>query len=179
MAVPKGRKLLNKNYESFVSGSPSYIALGSTMGLVSPGPMASIPVQRWMLHQQPWSLFLRLRRNSLSFQDGRGSCQLLAYNIINTQAQIQARCAVCVSLFTDETQLFNPAIVLLIDLLSSSKHKDEDRSFIQLSRLMIRDKIREAIELLHMRTDAGYSHFLQDSYSERIKASAQRSIIVL
>ena len=175
----KMRNLLNKKYENFVAGLPSYFRLGSTVGLTSTGPMAAIPVQRWMLHQQLWSLFLRLHRAKLSSQDGRASCQLLAQNIISTQAQIQARCAVCGSLSTSETQLFNAAIVLLVDLLFSSKHKDADRSSARLSRLMMRDKIREAIELLRTRSDAEGSLSPQDPQSERVDASVHRSVIVL
>ncbi len=173
------RNHLNKKYEVFVAGLPSYFRLGSSVGLTSTGPMAAIPVQRWMLHQQLWSLFLRLHRASLSSQDGHASCQLLAQNIISTQAQIQARCAVCGSLSTSDTQLFNAAIVLLIDLLFSSKHKDADRSSAQLSRLMTRDKIREAIELLRTQSDAQGSPFPQDPQLERVKAAAQRSVIAL
>lgn len=175
----KMRNHLNKKYESFVAGLPSYFRLGSTVGLTSTGPMAAIPVQRWMLHQQLWSIFLRLHRASLSSQDGHASCQLLAQNIISTQAQIQARCAVCGSLSTSDTQLFNAAIVLLIDLLFSSKHKDANHSSAQLSRLMTRDKIREAIELLRTRSDAEGSPSPQDPQPERVKASAQRSFIAL
>jgi hypothetical protein len=175
----KMRNHLNKKYENFVAGLPSYFRLGSTVGLTSSGPMAAIPVQRWMLHQQLWSLFLRLHRASLSSQDGRTSCQLLAQNIIITQAQIQARCAVCGSLSTSETQLFNAAIVLLIDLLFSSKHNDADRSSAQLRRLMTRDKIWEAIELLRTRSDAEGSLSPQNPQSGRVKVSAQRSVIAL
>ena len=173
------RNHFNKKYENFIAGLPSYFRLGSTMGLTSTGPMAAIPVQRWMLHQQLWSLFLRLYRASLSSQDGRASCELLAQNIISTQAQIQARCAVCGSLSTSETQLFSAAIVLLVDLLFSPKHKDADRSSASLSRLMTRDKIQEAIELLRTRSDAEGSSSPQDLQVERVKASAQRSVIAL
>lgn len=84
----KMRNHLNKRHEDFIAGLPSYFRLGSTVGNTSTGPMAAIPVQRWMLHQQLWSLFLRIHRASLSSQDGRTSCQLLAQNIISTQAQI-------------------------------------------------------------------------------------------
>lgn len=173
------RNHLNKMYEKFVAGLPSYFRLGSTVGLTSTGPMAAIPVQRWMLHQQLWSLFLRLHRASLLSQDGRASCQLLAQNIISTQAQIQARCAVCGSLSTSETQVFNAAIVLLVDLLFSSKSKDSNRSSAQLNRLMTRDKIREAIELLRTRSDVGGSPSPQYPQPERFKASAQRSFTAL
>ena len=175
----KSRNHLNNKYENFVAGLPSYFRLGSTVGLTSTGPMAAISVQRWMLHQQLWSIFLRLHRASLSSQDGRVFCQLLAQNIISTQAQIQTQCAVCGSLSTSETQLFNAAIVLLIDLLLSSKHKDADLLSAQLSRLMTRDKIREAIELLRTRSDAEGSLSPQDPQSERVKASVQRSVITL
>lgn len=132
-----------------------------------------------MLHQQLWSLFLRLHRANLSSQAGRASCQLLAQNIISTQAQIQARCAVCGSLSTSETQLFNAAIVLLFDLLSSCKHKDADRSSDQLRRLVTRDEFREAIELLGTLIDVEGPPSLQDPQSERVKDSAQRSVIAL
>ena len=175
----KMRNHLNKRYEDFVAGLPSHFRLGSNVGITSTGPMAAVPVQRWMLHQQLWSLFLRLHRASLSSQDGRTSCQLLAQNIISTQAQIQARCAVCGSLSTSETQLSNAAIVLLVDLLFASKHKDADRSSTQLSRLMTRDKILEAIELLQTRRGAEGSPFPQDPQAKRVKASAQRSIAAL
>ena len=173
------RNHLNKKYENFVARLPSYFRLGSTVGLISTGPMAAIPVQRWMLHQQLWSLFLRLHRASLSSQDGRASCLLLAQNIISTQAQIQARCAVCGSLSTSETQLFNAAIVLLVDLLFSSEYKDSNRSSAQIVRLMTRDKIREAIELLRTQTVAEGPLSPQDSHSEQVKPSAQRSFIAL
>lgn len=174
------RSHLNRMYENFVARLPSHFRLGSTVGLLSEGPMAAIPVQRWMLHQQLWSLFLRLHRASLFSQDGRASCHLLAQNIISTQAQIQVRCAVCGSLSTSETQVLNAAIVLLIDLLFSSKYKDLNGSSAQLNRLMTRDKIREAIELLRTRSDAGGSPpSPQDPQSERVKASTQRGFLAL
>ena len=175
----KMRTYLNERYEKFVAGLPSYFRLGSTLGLTSTGPMAAIPVQRWMLHQQLWNLLLRLHRANLSSSDGRTSCLQLAQNIISTQAQIQVRCAVCGSLSTSETQLFNAATVLLVDFLFSSKYRDADCSSAQLSRLMTRDNIREAIELIQGRSGAEGSSSLLDPLSERVKASAQRSIIAL
>ena len=175
----KMRSHLNKRYENFVAGLPAYFRLGSTLGLTSTGLMAGQPVHRWMLHQQLWSVLLRLHRGSLSSTEGRASCQLLAQNIISTQAQIQARCAVCGSLSSSEIQLFSAAIVLLIDLLFLSKHKDGGLSGTQLNRLMIRDKIREAIELLLTRSVAETSPSPEDIETERVKASAQRSVIAL
>lgn len=175
----KMRNYLNERYEKFVAGLPSYFRLGSTVGLNSTGSMAAIPVHRWMLHQQLWSLFLRAHRASLSYQDGRASCQLLAQNIISSQAQIQARCAVCGSLSTSKTQLFNAAITLLVNLLLSSEHKDADRSSAQLTRLMTRDKIREAVELLRTQSDVKCSPTPQYPRSERVEAPTQRSIIIV
>lgn len=173
------RNHLNQKYENFVAGLPSHFRLGSTIGLNATGPMAAIPVHRWMLHQQLWSLFLRLHRANLSSQDGRGSCQLLAQNIISSQAQIQARCVVCGSLSTSKTQLFNAATVLLVDSLLSSKTKNADRSSAQLSRLMTRDKVREAIELLRTQSDAESLSSPQDPLSAKFNVFAQRSILVL
>ena len=175
----KMRNHLTKKYENFVAGLPSYFRLGSNVGLTSTGPMAAIPVQRWMLHQQFWSLFIRLHRGRFSSQNGRTFCQLLAQNIISTQAQIQVRCAVCGSLSTSETQLVNAAIVLLVDLLFSSKHNDADPSSVQLRRLMTRDKIREAIELLRTRNGAEGFPTTPNPPADRIKASAQRSVFAL
>ena len=172
-------KTLYEKYEKFVVGLPPYFRLGSTVGLTSTGPMAAIPVQRWMLHQQLWSLFLRLHRASLSSQEGRASCQLLAQNIISTQAQVQARCAVCGSLSISETQLINAAIALLVDLLFSFKQSDADHSSAQLRRLMTRDKILEAIELLRTRSDAAGLASSDNLQAEGVKASAQRSVIAL
>lgn len=194
----KLRDHLTDKYETFVAGLPSYFRLGSTVGLTSIGSMAAIPVHRkyrlskgpepyalirivvgWMLHQQIWSLFLRLHRGSLSSQSGRSTCQLLAQNIISTQAHIQARCAICGSLSTSGTQCFNAAIVLLIDLLMSPQHKDRDGSSSRLCRLMTRDKIRETIELLRAQSGTETSPLLQDPQSQRAKASTHRSIVAL
>lgn len=173
------RNHLTKKYENFVAGLPSYFRLGSNVGLTSTGPDAAIPVQRWMLHQQLWSLYLKLHRGTLSAQNGRAFCQLLAQNIISTQGQIQIRCTVCNSLSTSETQFVNAAIVLLVDLLFSSKYDDADPSSVQLRRLMARDKIREAIELLRTRSGAQAFSTPQSPQADRIKASAQRSVIAL
>ena len=175
----KMRNNLDKKYENFVAGLPSYFRMGSVMGLNSTGPLAAIPVHRWMLHQQLWSIFLRLHQISLSSQDDRVSCHLLAQNIINNQAQIQARCAVCSSLSASKTQLFNAAIVLLVDLLFPSKDKDPDLSSTKLSRSITRDKIGEAIGLLRARDHGEGSSSPQDVQPERTKAYAHRSIVLL
>jgi hypothetical protein len=174
----KLRQHLNNKYEKYVAGLPLYFRLGSTVGLTATGPMAAVPVQRWMLHQQLWSLVLRLYRANLTSPIGRASCQLLAQNIISSQAQIQARCAVCGTLSTSEIQLFNAAVVLLIDLLFTFKQADADSASAHLSRLMTRDKIREAIELLRTKSIAEGSS-LHDLHSEHVKGSAQRSVIAL
>lgn len=140
----KVRIHLNKESEKLVAGLPSYYRVGSTVGLTSAeDPMAAIPVQRCMLHQQLWRLFLRLHWAGLSSRDSRATCQLLAQNVTSTQAQIQARCAVCGSLSTSETQLLNAATTLLIDMLFPFKHTDTDRPSARISRLMTKDKMRK------------------------------------
>ncbi|KAJ5491656.1 hypothetical protein N7539_003223 [Penicillium diatomitis] len=174
----KLRKHLNNKYEKYVAGLPSYFRLGSTIGLTATGPSAAIPVQRWMLHQQLWSFLLRLHRATLLSPIGRASCQLLAQNIIGTQAQIQARCAVCGSLSTSETQLFNAAVVLLLDLIFTSEQEATDSATAHLSRLMTRDKVREAIELLRTKSMADQTS-LHDLHSEQVQGSAQRSVDAL
>ncbi|KAJ5574186.1 uncharacterized protein N7459_008613 [Penicillium hispanicum] len=181
-AIIDGNKMqsyLIKKYESFVASLPPHFRLGSTIGLTSAGPLAAVPVQQWMLHQQLWSLFLRLHRPGLSSNDGRASCHLLAQNIISSHAQIQARCAVCGSLSIGDVQLSNAAVVLLIDLLFSSKSNGVDSSATRLSRLMTRDKIREAIELLRARGDVGNSRSQANSQHRRSTFSTRQSITAL
>lgn len=173
-----GRNHLNNDYEQFLTSLPYHFRLGSTVGLSSTDCMAAIPVHRWMLHQQLWSLFLTIHSTSLSSASSRASCRLLAQNIISTQAQIQARCTVCGSLPTNETQLFNAAIVLLIDLLLLSKHKDSGESSIQLNRIMARDKIQEAIELLRARCDAEDSFSQQGSRPDQIPPSPRTATLL-
>lgn len=172
------RQHLNQKYEKYVASLPSYFRLGSTVGLAAMGPMAAIPVQRFMLHQQLWGLLLRLHRATLSSPMGRASCQQLAHNIINTQAQIQARCTVCGSLSTNETQLFNPAVVLVLGLLFDSPSTEAERSSAQLGRLMTRDHIREAIELLRSKISPEGSS--GDAIAQELtQSSVSRSVMAL
>ncbi|KAI9934562.1 hypothetical protein MW887_000177 [Aspergillus wentii] len=166
---------LNKKYEKLVSALPPHFRLGSTIALAAQGPMAAIPVHRWMLHQHLWSLFLRLHRSALSSTDGRSSCQLLAQHIITTQAQIQARCTVCGSLSTAETRLFSAAMVLILDLLFPARNNAVGHSIAQLGRLMARDKVREAIALMSRSEEDSSTH---DAYPGRVN-SAQRSVFIL
>lgn len=170
---------LNQKYETFIAGLPSHFKLGSNLEFYSSGPKAAIPVHRWMLHQQLWGLYLRLHRASLLSHEARATCQLLAHNIINSQAQIQARCTICGSLSSNETPLFSAAVVLLMDLLVSSQHKDANHSSIQINRLMSRDKIWEAIELLRAQSDAKSSSSSQEIQPRPVAISAQQSIIAL
>ncbi|KAI9697494.1 MAG: hypothetical protein M1820_007829 [Bogoriella megaspora] len=173
------RDHLNKRYEAFIVKLPSHFRSGSNAGHNVTGPLAAIPVHRWMLHQQLWSLFLRLHLGSILSQDGRVLCQFLVQNIISSQTQIQALCAICGSLGTNKTQLFNAAMVLLIDLLFASGRKEGDRASAQLNRLVIRDRVREAIELLQVRIDQ--TDFLPPDYpgSRSMRASVRRSITAL
>ncbi|CAI7636282.1 unnamed protein product [Penicillium palitans] len=172
------RQHLNRKYEKYVASLPSYFRLGSTVGLTAMGPMAAIPVQRFMLHQQLWSLLLRLHRSTLSSPMGRASCQQLAHNIINTQAQIQARCTVCGSLSTNETQLFNATVVLVLGLLFDSPSTEAERSSAQLGRLMTRDHIREAIELLRTKISPEGSSG-EAIPQEPLQSSVSRSVVAL
>ncbi|OQE42208.1 hypothetical protein PENCOP_c004G00338 [Penicillium coprophilum] len=172
------RQHLNQQYERYVTNLPSYFRLGSTVGLTAMGPMAAIPVERFMLHQQLWSLLLRLHRSTLSSPMGRASCQQLAHNIINTQAQIQARCKVCSSLSANETQLFSATVVLILGLLFDSPLTEAERSSAQIGRLMTRDHIREAIELLRTKISPG-RYFGDTMSQELLQHPVSRSVIAL
>ncbi|RAL10927.1 putative C6 transcription factor [Aspergillus homomorphus CBS 101889] len=177
------RTHLNAKYGSFIANLPAHFRLGSIIGLAAQGPQAAIPVLRWMLHQQLWSLMLRLYRASLLSPDGRASCQLLAQNLISTQAQIHDRCTVCGSLSSSDGQLFNAAAVLLIDLLlARTKSPQQDAcpsTAAQLSRLMMRDKVREAIELLRARSERSTADSPGILSHERQRASATRGVLAL
>ncbi|KAL8947920.1 MAG: hypothetical protein Q9222_005845 [Ikaeria aurantiellina] len=139
---------LGKKYESFVVGVPSYFKVGSTSGLNTSGPLAAVPVHRWMLHQQLWTLYLKLHRSQYLSQDGDSSCQLLAHSVIDNQVQIQARCAVCGSLATNETQVFSAAAILFLGLFFAPKNKDPDIVSAELRRSTTKEKIWEAIDTL-------------------------------
>ncbi|KAJ5667060.1 C6 transcription factor [Penicillium longicatenatum] len=149
---------LNKKYEKLLIALPSHFRPGSTVGLTSTGPLAAVPVQQWMLQQQLWSLFLRLYRGKMS-STSRATCQILAQNIISTSTQIQARCSVCGTLSINDIQLFNAAAALLINLLYT-KSDNPDGLEGDLSRIMIKDKINEAIEIMKLRSDPGKSQTL-------------------
>ncbi|KAL8669446.1 MAG: hypothetical protein Q9168_005963 [Polycauliona sp. 1 TL-2023] len=145
------RARLHKKYEDFLAGLPSHFKLGSNAGFYATGPLeGAIPIHRWLIHQQMWSLFLRLHCAGLSSHDGQVSCQLLAQNIITTQAQIQSHCRICGTLSTNKEQVFKAAALLLVDLLFSPNHTDGVLPGVQLNRLMVRGKIEEAMGLLDM-----------------------------
>lgn len=175
------RTNLNRKYEDFLAQLPSHFRLGSSAGLNSTtAPTAAIPVHRWMLHQQIWSLFLRLHRAGLSSGEGRAGCHLLAQNIIATQSQIQARCTICGTLSTNKDQVFKAAILLLANLLSVSNVPSIDRPGAQLNRIMTRSKIEEAMELLKTGDNlAGGEQRSQEHQSEPWETPAENELRIL
>ncbi|KAJ5263199.1 hypothetical protein N7478_010804 [Penicillium angulare] len=170
------RQDLNRKYENYVANLPSYFRLGSTVGITAVGPMAGIPPKRFMLHQQLWSLLLRLHRSNIISPMGRAFCQQLAHNIISTQVQIQSRCAVCGSLSSNETQIFSATVVLVLGLLFSNPSTEVEQSSAQLSRLMTRDQIREAIELLRTR---GSPKINPEENVQLLHSGASRGVLAL
>jgi hypothetical protein len=132
-----------------------------------------------MLHQQLWNLFLRLHRGSLSSQNDRSSCQLLAQHIISTEAQIQERCTVCSTISTGSNQLVNAATVLVIDLLFPANASNEADSVSQLGRLMARDKIQEAVTLLDKRGQNDHSSPPYDAGQGFTKPSTRKCSLAL
>ncbi|KAJ5920808.1 hypothetical protein N7466_009134 [Penicillium verhagenii] len=169
---------LNKKYEKLLIELPSHFRPGSIVGLTSTGPLAAAPVQQWMLQQQLWGLFLRLYRGNMSLTS-RSTCKILAQNIISSSAQVQTRCTVCGTLSISDVQLFNAAAVLLIDLLSKSTSDSSAGSEGDLSRVIAKDKIQEAIELLRARADSRMAQPFVETPSQGQISSTQRSIIVL
>ncbi|KAL8992393.1 MAG: hypothetical protein Q9169_007136 [Polycauliona sp. 2 TL-2023] len=179
------RTSLNEKYEDFLAGLPSHFRLGSSAGLDATGPpTGAIPVHRWMIHQQIWSLFLRLHRAGLSSHEGQIGSQLLAQNIIGTQAQILARCTVCGTLSTNKGQVFNAAVLLVVDLLfNTNSTTTANRSGAQLSRLMRRSKIEEAMGLLntadHPAATVEGERLSAEPHSEPWEAPARKNCLIL
>ncbi|KAJ5552166.1 hypothetical protein N7494_001544 [Penicillium frequentans] len=169
---------LTKEYEKLLMALPSHFRPGSVVGLTSTGSLAAVPVQQWMLQQQLWSLFLRLYRGKMT-RTSRATCQILAQNIISSNTQIQTRCTVCGSLSINDIQLFNAAAVLLIDLLYTTKPEGPDGTDGDLSRVIIKDKINEAVEILKSRSEPEMSQTLEEALSWGFNSSTQRSIFVL
>ncbi|KAJ5986101.1 hypothetical protein N7451_010466 [Penicillium sp. IBT 35674x] len=178
VAAPNSKNELIKTYEKLLMALPSHFRPGSVVGLTSTGPLAAVPVQQWMLQQQLWSLFLRLYRGKMT-RTSRATCQILAQNIISSSTQVQTRCTVCGSLSVNDIQLFNAAAVLLIDLLYTTKPEGPDGADGDLSRVIIKDKINEAVAILKSRSDPGKSQTLEEALAWGSNSSTQRSIFVL
>jgi hypothetical protein len=81
-------------------------------------------------------------------------------------------------LSTNETQLFNATVVLALGLLFDSPSIKAEQSSAQLSRLMTREHIREAIELLRAKESPDRSSgdaMSQDPH----QSTAPRSVVAL
>ena len=173
------RDRLMTRYEDFLANLPSHFRPGSTTGLRSPGPEAAIPVHRWMLHQQLWTIFLRLNRASSLSPDSLATSRLLAHSIIDSQSHMQARCVVCGSLSSNERQVLNAAIALLVSPLFPPKGQDTITPSARLNRLMIRDKVGEAMELLRARPQAPETLSSDSDQPDPSKTFSQRSVGIL
>ncbi|KAJ5239601.1 hypothetical protein N7468_004220, partial [Penicillium chermesinum] len=143
------QKKLSKKHEKFLHDLPAHFKPENTLGLGSAGLLAAVPVHKWMLHQQLWSLFLRLHRGNLS-SDSRAACRLVAQNIITTYAQMRQRCTVCGSLSLGTKQLFNAAALLLLDMLFAVHSNTSQSAEVSLGEVVVKDKIKEAVGLLKM-----------------------------
>jgi hypothetical protein len=181
------RENLCKKYENFLAGLPSYFQLESSEGNDACGPLAAIPVHRWMLQQQLWGLFLRLHREDLSSPESFATCRLLAKSVIDCAGQIRTRCTVCGSLSIGDAQLFNAASIFIIDLLRLSKVDTEKDVNARMNQLMARSNIAKSLELFQERKNAAthpQNCFLawnsaQKPQLQRVKASTYRCIMAL
>lgn len=114
------RNDLRRKLDALSAGLPSHFQIGSETGLRLGdlnGPLVAVPVHRWMLHQQLWTLFLCFHRANLFSSDERAACRFYAKNIIDTAERIRRWCIVCGSLSLGDAQLFSAAAILIIDLL--------------------------------------------------------------
>lgn len=183
----KSRESLCKKYERVLAELPSYFQLESSEGINACGPLAAIPVHRWMLQQQLWGMFLRLHREDLSSPESLATCRLLAKSVIDCAGQIRTRCTVCGSLSIGDAQLFNAASIFIIDLLRLSRVDAEKDSNARMNQWMARSNIAKTLELFQERKDAtiypqNYPFrwkSAQDPQLQRVKASTYRCIMAL
>lgn len=162
--------------EDFINKLPSHFAFSSTVGLKSTGPLAAAPVQRWMLQQQLWSVFLRFHRGIAS-PSHLGIGGMIAFDLIPSYKQVQGRCSVCDSLSTNGIQLFNAAVALIMDRVTGEmddRHGFLDRK-LQYTKC---ERVQEAIELLEARNNCG-SPIGLEIQSRGTHAANQRAIAVL
>ncbi|CAG8085674.1 unnamed protein product [Penicillium salamii] len=147
--IPMRRQQLDERYERYVASLPSHFTLGSfNERITTVGPIDAMIVQRCMLHQQLWSLLLSLHRSTLLAPTGRSFCQHLAHHIITIQAQIQSRCTVCGSLTTNDLQVFNAAVLLVVGLIFDFPSGKQGLFRDKLTQDMTRARVQEAIDLL-------------------------------
>ena len=169
-------KSFDVKQEDFIKKLPSHFALSSTVGLQSSGPLAAAPVQRWMLQQQLWSVFLRLHREIVS-PSHIGIGGMIAFDLIPSYKQVQGRCSVCDSLSTNGTQLFNAAVALILDRVTvdvDGRHGFLDRK-LQDTKC---ERVQEAIELLEARDHFGGPPGLE-TQSRGTQSANRRAIAVL
>lgn len=75
------RNDLRRKYDTLLAVLPPHFQIGNEAGLTPDdldGPLAAVPVHRWILHQQLWTLFLRFHRAGLSSFDERAACRSYA-----------------------------------------------------------------------------------------------------
>lgn len=168
------KKDLMKRYETFLHGIPEYFNITNTLGLADSGPLAAIPVHKWMLHQQIWNLFLRLHCENTSAR-GRSPCLLLAQNIINTYGQIKQRCTVCGSLSLGTKHLYDAAVLLLLNIIVREDSRSSEME-ISLDKIVIRDKVKEATE--HLKSQVHHDERKWNA-KRSTQLSTERSILVL
>lgn len=186
--VIKLRNDLRRKFDAFSAGLPFHFQIGSEVGLAPDdlsGPLVAVPVHRWMLHQQLWTLFLRFHRANLSSPDERAACRLYAKNIIDTGERIRRWCIVCGSLSLGDAQLFSAAAILIIDLLLPL---DPNAGDLQDMRRENLEKVDAALTLFNDRDHAATQPELHgmpwrrrflDHQLGRVKVSANRCIITL
>lgn len=169
------RQDLAKYYDKFLRDLPTHFNPESTMEIGSTDSLTAIPVHRWMLQQQIWSLFLHFHRGSVS-SDSRATCRLLAQNVITTCRQVKERCTVCGSLSLGMKQLFNAALFLLLDILFAVNPGDLQSPKVNFNRTISKDKIREALVLLKMDNTNEASRTDEDQICQ---SSTKRSVLAL
>ncbi|KAJ6131603.1 hypothetical protein N7523_001309 [Penicillium sp. IBT 18751x] len=183
----KIRQNLTEKYEKYCTGLPSFFQLESSEGINACGPLAAMPVHRWMLHQQLWGMFLRLHRDNLSSPESRATCRLLAKSIIDCGGQIRTRCTVCGSLSVGDAQLLNAASIFIIDLLHLSRIDTAKDSNARMNQLMGRSSVAKALDLFQEKQEATIYpqenafrwKSAQDPQLQRVRASTYRCITAL
>lgn len=138
------RDSLDQLFQSLISAFPAHYSLDARYD-----DIAMVDVERWLLHQRLFHLFLTLHMPLIS-EAGRphGSLMYMANHILDIQDKVSGICTLLDNTRVNTLQMMRACLVLLLDLFFT----EAPASIGGLSRLMTRRKIIAALERTPMET---------------------------